>query len=667
MDDIRPPRGRQINRVTVLGPNLLEVDSQGQLLSPIATVFPKHRLLVTLRGIHATQVDEAVRYLAEPRSASSTVSHDDHEEHSLYEDAVSLVVRNGVVLIRSESESIGKAFDADEVLQLLVPKQCIQFTGIHLAEVRRRLRARGESWRISQLPRSVEEMIHHIGSSRASVSTGATYYQSAVTGERFLTYQEFTSIRPLLRQERWEALARLEEIVHLSALCNREGIPELSFLVHPQRSLRAAGLGDLITLLKNPDAEAPVEEAEILFDRFAASFVYAAGADLLVDSETYAPWRTAIFSKLFHIDLSEVEEWTLGVSPEFHLNVRWLPGAGIVSGSPVFEADASPRVRALIDHYRNRCSALVSVNLGSVESAQTIRDRSGEERAVYLATLGFEGGREEIRLLRCMKWDVQHRLKRGASLDCAIAETLQYRQYVADRLKAFSALGIPLPPYVEIELHEDIPHVGMIPVYFMDRPYVPGIVSEKIPPGFYARPRFVVRLAGLLGMSAAVSLVMGRACPRSGHIYFDDGDEVIQFDDHGLPERLVLAETTGSFTDFTTPLASKLGHCLSHLSGHLELARRGGADQRELDSAVEAFTEGLVFEMQRMQNLLRANPLALKLLYSDRSGEPGGIRHRWERILERLESTDPGEMRRVVAQEPQLTRFRMLPHSMTIA
>ncbi len=347
----------------------------------------------------------------------------------------------------------------------------------------------------------------------------------------------------------------------------------------------------------------------------------------------------------------------MGVSPEFHLNVRWLPGAGIVSGSPVFEPDASPRIRALIDHYRNRCSALVSVNLGSVEWAQTSRDRSGEERAVYLATLGFGGGWEEIRLLRCMKWDVQHRLKRGASLDWAIAETLQYRRYAADRLKAFTALGIPLPPYVEIELHEDIQHLGTIPVFFMDRPYVPGIVSEKIPPGLYAQPEFAVHLARLLGMSAAVSLVMGRACPRSGHIFFDDGDEVIQFDDQGLPKRLVLAETTGSFMDFTTPLTSNLGHCLSHLARHLKLARRGGADQRELNSAVEAFTEALVLEMQRMQNLLQANPLALKLLYSDRSGEPGGILHRWERILDRLESANLGEMRKVVAEEPKVDRL----------
>ncbi|NTW36126.1 MAG: hypothetical protein HGB17_08350 [Syntrophobacteraceae bacterium] len=658
MDALESPRTRQINGVTILGPNLFDQDPEGRLLTPIASIFPTHRLLVTLRGIHATQIAFAVGFLAETRSALNPEIINDNEETVFYEDAVSLLIREGVVLIRSEPEFMAKIFAADEVLQLLLPKQRIQFTGIHLAEVRRELRARGESWRISPAPHSVEEMVNHIRLSRVSVATGTTFYHSAVTGERFLTYQQFMSIRPLLREDRREALARLEEIVQLSALFNRESFPELSFFVRPERHLRAAGLTNLISILKDPDADDAIGETETLFDRFALSFATAAGAELMVDFEAHAPWRTAMFSKLFHIDMGAVEEWTLGVSPEFYLNVRWLPGANIVSGESVFEPEAPPRIRALINHYRNICSGLVSINLGSVEWAQTSRDRTGEEREVYLATLGFDDGRKEIRILRGIKWDVIHRLKIGLRLEQAIWETLQYRSYIFDRLKAFVELGIPIPPYAEIVLHDDFPSVGTIPVFFIERPYLPGIVSEKIPGTRYVQPEFLVRLAGLLGLSAAVSLIMGRACPRTGHIYFDDGDEVIQFDDQGLPERLVLSETTGSFTDWTTPLTTNLTHCLVHLAVHLDLAGLNGLEHREMASAVEAFTDGLVMEIGRMQRLLQDNPLHLKSLFADRSGEPDGIRHRWGRILGRLESADMLKMRRVVTQSPHLTSYQ---------
>lgn len=655
MDGSVLPQVRQINGVTILGPDLFERDGEGRLLSSVASAFPKYLLVVTLRGIHATQVAAAAEYLAGMFSSPPAEPPVALEETAVYEDAVSLLLRDDVVLIRSEPESMEKIFAADRLLQLLVPKQHIQFTGIQLAEVRRALRARGESWRISPPPHSVEEMITHIRASKVSVGTGMVLYHSAVTGERFLTYQQFVSIRPLLRRDRGEALARLQEIVHLSSLTNREGFPELSLLAHPERPLRPAALANLIALLRESDSDEALLEAEMGFDRFAASFAAAAGAELVVDSEAYAPWRAALFSRLFHIDMSAVEEWALGLSTEFHMNVRWLPGAGIVSGEPVFERDAPLRVRALINHYCNLYNTLTSINLGRVESSQTSRDRSGEEREVYLATLGFEDGRDEIRILRCMKWDIAHRLKMGEPLEQAISETLQYRRYILDRLNAFGALEIPIPPYSEIVFHENAPYLGTVPLFFMERPYVPGIVSDKIPAGRYAQPELVVRLARLLGTSAAVSLIMGRACPRTGHIFFDDGDEVIQFDEQGLPHQLVLAETTGSFADWSTPLTINLSHCLEHLSAHLSLARIEDLGNRTPARAVEAFAEGLVTEIGRMQRLLHENTLRLRCLFSDRSEEPGGIRYRWERILNRLEWADLEELRRVVMESPCLS------------
>jgi hypothetical protein len=66
--------------------------------------------------------------------------------------------------------------------------------------------------------------------------------------------------------------------------------------------------------------------------------------------------------------------------------------------------------------------------------------------------------------------------------------------------------------------------------------------------------------------------VIGRASPRDGRLYFDDGDEMVQFTAAGLPERLFIAETTGSFGDWTTPLEAKLPQCLAKVRRHLDRA-----------------------------------------------------------------------------------------------
>ncbi len=644
--------------VYIIGPDLFAADSTGKISSSIASIFPAHRILVTVRGIHATQANIACDFLRETILSSASRIISVEEEDAIYHDAVSLFVRDGFVLIRSEPEDMDKIFAADETLQLLVPKQCIQFTGKELAEVRKELRMRGESWRISLAPHSVEEMCHYIRSSRVSVGTDAVYYQSAATGERFLTYEEFMGIRRLLKDDTPRALARLKEIVTLHTLSNKQGVRELSFFAR-EGSLSLAVLRELIEVLEN-ESSTPMaaQQAEGLFDRFAASFGEATGISLMSDSEMDPIWRTAIFCKLFGIDADAIEECCLGLSPEFHLNVRWLPGGRILEGQAFFESDALPRVKSLILHYLERYPGLASINLGRVESSLTTRDRSGEQREVYLIALGLSDEAEEIRLVRMIKWDVMHRLRNGLPLQHAVSETKLYHRYINDRLKAFAALKIPIPHYTDIEIWESIPGMGEVPVYFFDRPYIEGLATEKIVSEHYARPGFMIRLAGLLGMAAAVSLVMGRACPRDGHIFFDDGDEVIHFDREGFPERLMITETTGSFNDWRTPVAAKLPHCLSRLLGHLEKAKSKGISKAELWAAVEAFSEGLVREIVRLQKVLEEENSRLRSLYSDRSEERGGIRRKWDRLLERLEATRPDEVRETITNAHHLARYR---------
>jgi hypothetical protein len=578
-------------------------------------------------------------------------------EEEIYENAVPLLIRDHTVLIRSSLDKMDRVFAADALLQRLLPKERIQFTGTHLEEVRKEVRRHGESWRISPTPQSTREIIHYIRSSRVQVGAGTVFYHNVPTGGRFLTFEEFMRIRPLLRSDPQEALVRFKEIVQLTQWVNEQGARELSFLVKAGRVLHTDKLQQLIHLLERCSGR-EVEKAEALFDRFAQEFALAAGPELLVDDENCVAWRTALFCRLYDIQEEAVEEWTLGLSPEFHLNVRWLPGARLVDGEPLFESVAETRVRQLITHFCRTRADLVSINVGRVESSQTQRDSTGEKREVYLVVLGFEDDEEEIRLLRMIKWDVMHRLDRGLSKDQAIQETKAYRDYIFDRLQAAEELGIPIPDFSQIKLEQNIPGIGTVPVYFFERHYVQGMVTDKIPPGLYQCPGCLVRLGTLLGVAAAVSMVLGRANPRSGRVFFDDGDEVIQFSRQGLPEKMVVVETTGSFTDWTTPLEEMLPRYLKRLAQHLSKARNNKAAPTEITESVNAFGRSLTAEIRRMQEVLAKSRPHLRSLFMHHADEPGSIRRRWEGILDRLETADTAELLACVAQSPELNVFR---------
>jgi hypothetical protein len=648
---------RMINGITILGPDILAKDPAGKPLSPIAAIFPNESVLVTGHGIHAELIARGIEFLRARLLQTEQRGLTTEEEQEHYKNVVSLLERDSTVLIRSYPEDMDRVFAADDILQRLLPKECIQFTGIHIRGVRERMRRRGESWRISSPPASINEISQHISTSRVQVNTGTTYYQNAQTGERFLTYEEFLRIRPLLRTAPQEALIRLKEIYQLSHLVNDLGVPELSFFLPAQRKLRTKLLEDLIAALETFTSPQDLDRAEDLFHYFALSYAEAAGEELVVDGEKHTTWQTTMFCRLYDLNEEVVEELALGLSAEFHLNVRWLPGAQLSEKDITFECSSEPRVRNLINHFLQEWPGIVSINVGRVESPLTTRDRTGEERQVYLVVLGLPHGGDEIRLLRMMKWDVVHRLKQGFPLDQAIIDTIRYYDYICDRLKAITALEIPILSYTAIRFTEEIPAIGEIPVFFFDRRYVPGMVTDKIRLAHYARKGFIVRLARLLGIAAAAGMVSGRASFRTGELFFDDGDEVVQLDAEGLPERLVICETTGSFTDWTTPIVDLLPQCLVRLAAHLEKARGKDISREDLESAIEAFTEALAAEIERMQSLLSSRSAALRSLFDTRPLEPRSVRARWESMLDRLEAADIRELQHVALNSPHLAEF----------
>ncbi|MCE5333709.1 MAG: hypothetical protein LLG06_03885 [Desulfobacteraceae bacterium] len=644
---------REINGITFIGPDFFETDEEGNLRSPIGSVFPKYKTIITVRGIHACHASIAYEYFRQKLQSEGRVPDEDLEP-KIYEDAVALLIRESVILIRSDPIDMEHIFAADDILQSFLPKHRIQFTGLHIPEVRNQLRGKGESWRMSPAPKSVREIAQYVRASMVRVSTGLSVYYNAPTGGRFLTFAEFMRIQPLLRSDPAEALARLKEIRNLLQRLNSWGNRELSFFLPAGKKLEAKGIEAIIALMDTPGACGRTGQILESFDRFADQFAAAAGPELSTDDVRNPLWRTTMFCRLYDINEEQMEEWSLGLSPEFHLNVKWLPGATVTEGQLRFDPGVHQRTQGLIEHFWNQTGGFSSINIGHVEASLTTRDISGEQRDVYLVVMSSTDADESIRLIRLMKWDVFQRVKMGVPVEQAVAATISYRNYIFDRLRAAALLGFPILSYREIRLTEEIPGIGQVPSFFFDRQYVQGIVTDKIPDSYYRHPQFITNLSSLLGAAASFSLILGRASPRTGKIYYDDGDELVQFDFEGIPTRLIIIETTGSFTDWTTPLMELLPQCLNRFHRHLEKAHTSGIAAPIVYEAVSRFADALVERMSHVRKIVASPSSNLKDLFKSREPEPGGIRNRWDAILQRLEATDLQQLRDYTLKSPEL-------------
>lgn len=648
-----PFEPRQKKDITFIGPDFFATDEKGELLSRIGTVFPRYRTIVTVKGIHAYHVSILAEFLRLKMPKEERPEPEVLEE-TICEDAVPLIFRDDLIIVRSDPSGMENVFAADQILQSFFPKERIQFTGLNIPEIRMQLRRRGECWRMSPTPRSVVEICRYLRASKVKVGTGLTVYYNEPTGDRFLTYEEFMQIRPLISLDRPEALARIKEILNLFQCTNMLGNRELSLLLSAGKHLELCELEKTASMLEELPEAADAGAALKAFDSFAALFAEAAGTELLRDDYSDPVWRTTMFCRLLGIDEEEMEELALELSPEFHLNVKWLPGASVVSGQLRFDSGVDPRTQGLIAHYWRHSGGVNSINIGRIQESQSVRDISGEEREVYLVAMTSLEGIDSLRIIRLMKWDVIHRIKMGIPLEQAIEETFKYRDYIFDRLHAAVKLGFPILAYGEIRLEQQVPGIGSVPAFFFERQYVTGVVSDKLPVSCYKSPEFIESFACLMGLAAAFTLVLGKVSFRTGKVFYDDGDELIQLGSDSIPCRLVIIETTGSFTDWTTPMQVLLPQCLDRFRVHLEKAADSGVSLQVLERSAAAFANGLCSKIDEIKRALGEPTSEIRSLFDDRPAGQGGIRDKWKAIIERIETVETSSLRDSIVNNLQL-------------
>jgi len=359
-------------------------------------------------------------------------------------------------------------------------------------------------------------------------------------------------------------------------------------------------------------------------------------------------------------DQTITEDVLRGLSPEFFMQVEWLPGGYFEEGEfvldPVFEEGArhpddpalqalcDPLVREFIFNFMREYGGLEYVNIGRIPQSLSRRQQlPGARRGVYLAELKVRGRPEPVvRFIRFQKWGVREHLDEGKDLLRAILESEEYTDYVLDRRLGVQQLGMRLPPGIFLRRTRERytgsnPAVAgqLVPVNYFERDYLQGLATDKLPRSKLLVDGYAARLADLLGRAAAVNLICGRALEATKQVVFDDGDEVIMEDPAtGLPAELLVADPSGAFSDYQRPfeeVAADYARPVNARADRVPDARAFG----------DAYVAALRDEFLHIQRDYRKRRRAFDTLFKHLRYDPAGsFAYRWECVLRRLDQAN---------------------------
>ena len=637
----------------LIGEPLFARDETGRLKSRIGTIFLRTPGLVTQNGIHATQRVSWIRELNRERLAAGQPKLTNDEIDAEMGQSVDLLFDDQFVLIRPDPYAMDLAFEADELLQTLVSKRKIRFLNTQDPRVRKALRERGENWRMSRIPRAAEEMNRLISSARAAIENLPIYFYNTSTGTRLLTLDTFGWLARLPDDA---FRAQLREIAKHCGMRNRFGHPEVdifppgcAFTRQAFEALDTTGLS----------SEALRNAYRILHDAFRQ----AVPETLQEESVDNLEWRNLMCSALISQPNTVVaEEIVEGFSPEFYLQIEWLPGARIENGElifdPVFEepenapedselsALCDTRAKSVIFNYVRELSNIEFINVGRIARSLSSRPKDLQRRAnVYVVQVKEEDKPEpEVHILRFQKWCVSEHLDEGKDLVRAILEAVDYTDYILDRRLGCRQLGMNLPDKVTSGRIREV-YTGTNKAYYgtrcwvvyFERDYLKVTATDKVRPRCYANPEFNRRLARLLGEAAATNMIVGRTYSDK-RIMFDDGDEVLLCDADGLPESLVVSDHTGTFTEYQYPLHI----CASAYAAPVNVRAEAMPNAAEF---AELYLQAFRARFERIQQEYARRTRAFDNLFKHLPIDPkGSFAYRWQCILNRLAATSAADI-----------------------
>lgn len=641
-----------------IGPPLFERGDDGRPRTNIATLFLDPAVLVTTPGFHGSQRLRFLEWMNEDRARTGRPALDADAEARLCAQSVDLIVAGDVLQIRPDPNLMDAAFAADELLQEDYLKPQIRFLNVDLSRVQQAIRERGELWRISALPTTRSETIQLIQGSRVAIRELPIYYYNAYSGTRHLTCGEFAA---LARCEPGLLARQLQEIADHCRALNRLGEPEVAFFA----TEATFGPGDFAGVRFVDLSASALQGAHA---QLVARFEAAVPPDLRQDDPREELWRTRMFSALIgHRDESATEVVLAGLNPDFNQRIRWLPGGRFEQGelmvdsvfeqakehpeSPWFKGLCDDKIRDFIFNFMREYGRIEYVNVGRILTSSGGGSSEGGRREVYVAELKQLHHSSPItRFMRLQKYGVRERLEEGKDLARALLETEYYTEYILDRRLGCWYLGMAVRLEVNMRRFQEFyrgaqtgPEGLQLPVTYFERAYVPGFPARSLPRSRYARPEYALQLARLLGAAAVPNLIVGRARETTGEVVFDQGDEVVVEDTHGLPESIVVTDNAGSFVawrqedllEFARAYARPVNDRLAFVGHPQEFAM--------------AYLEAFEARFREVQAHYRQHRRAFDTLFKHLPfDEAGSYACRWVHILRRLDQADPAALTRAI-------------------
>lgn len=657
----------------LIGPHPFEQDSLGRQRARIGTLFLDPPALVTVPPyIHASQRLAFIDNRNQQRLDRGQPPLSTDEEDTLLANSVDLIFDPDVIQIRPIPSQMGLALAADELLQLLparpgstrrLSKRQIVFLFVSDERVRESLRHHGESWRLCSLPKDRETRRAWILGSRVAIRRQPIYFYNRLTGTRWLTYDEFVKLESLPHPGTLADM--LQEIADHALQRNWLGRPELDFFEAENRRFSAkAFAGTPFASLAEGDLRTRYAE---LRDAFRA----AVHPSYRNDDPHNKAWSERMIATLF-LDGSDTrsEQLLQGLSPEFFMQVEWLPGGRFEDGEfivdPVFdeaeqsEADPAlvrlcdPRAKGIIFNLIREYGDIDAINVGRIpESLSLERPQKHGRRGVYLVELKSRSQKEPIkRFIRLQKWGVWEHLDLGRDLLDAIEQSEEYTDYWLDRRLGCRQLGMNLPSRVIMRRLRELyrgsqSHLHGRAIYttYFEREYLEGIATDKIPVEKLGNANYARALARVLGRAAAPSMIVGRSLEGGTRAVFDDGDEVVREGPDGLPNDIVVGDHSGAFGEYQHPLERFAPHYARPV---LKRARFSPIPAEFASTYLEAFHD----RFQQIRSDYAKRKRAFDSLFRHCKYDPAGsFAHRWLMVLRRLEETHPDRLTERIATQ----------------
>jgi hypothetical protein len=639
-------------QLELIGPHPFAQDEQGRQISRIGTLFPSYGTLWTqLPGVHAIQRLGFIERVNAQRAANSLPPLTLEEEEKLSAESVDLIFDADYILIRPHPDQMDLAFAADELLQGLVSKRQVKFLSVADRRVREAIKHRGECWRLSAIPKTREAKQRLVFGSKVGIHGLPIYFYNRLTGTRWLTCEEFENLGKL--DDRGLA-SHLQEIADHSMLRNRLGRPEVDFFASDLRRFGARQFAGVVY------EQLPPEQLRAKFEELREHFRSAVHEAFRKDECHNKAWCERILSTLFmEGNEAQTENVLTGLSAEFHMQIEWLPGGRFEEGEFLFDSlfdeaanhseDAElqrlcdPRAKGIIFNFIREYGDLDYINVGCVpESLSLDRPQKDGRRGVYLAEFHSRSEHTLVkRLMRLQKWGVWEHLDEGKDLLQSFKESDDYTDYWLDRRLGCRQLGMQMTRRVamrrlsETYNGKNARYRGeVIRTIYFEREFLAGLATDKLPVERYGRPGYALKLAALLGSAAVASMIVGRALDSGHRPVFDDGDEVAQDGEDGLPSAVMVSDHSGAFGEYKLPLATYAAYYARPINTRDRLV----PNPREFAATyLAAFRE----QFLHIQGDYRKRRRAFDTLFKHCKYDAGGsFAYRWECVLRRLDHTE---------------------------